>query len=276
MPSVKSHDGTQLFCRRWGEGRPIVFVHGWAMSSESWQSAMLLAMRAGYQAIAYDRRGGGRSDDPGRGYDYDSLADDLAAVLEEFDVRDAILVGHSMGCGEIARYLTRYGAGRVAKVVMAAPALPFQLKTADNPEGRLERPALTAMREQWVESFADWLAPAVQNAFGDTVQPQRAARTLQIMLQCSLQAAIETNIANAETDLRADLAQITTATLILHGDNDASCPLEATGRRVAALMPRARLKVYPGATHALVVTDAAKMVDDIVAFAAEEPAAMVA
>ena len=240
---------------------------------------MLLAMRAGYQAIAYDRRGGGRSDDPGRGYDYDSLADDLAAVLEEFDVRDAILVGHSMGCGEIARYLTRYGAGRVAKVVMAAPALPFQLKTADNPEGRLERPALTAMREQFGWSRPRRLA---NRAGGDPPSGEHspsccAARPLQIMLQCSLQAAIETNIANAETDLRADLPQITTATLILHGDEPSpQRPPQATARRVAALMPHARLKVYPGATHALVVTHAAKMVDDIVAFAAEEPAAMVA
>ena len=276
MPMIKSHDGTELFCRRWGEGPPVVFVHGWALNSDGWQSVMLQTVRAGFQAIAYDRRGHGRSDDPGRGYGYDSLADDLAAVLDALDVRHATLVGHSMGCGEITRYLTRHGDKRDARVVMAAPQLPFALKTADNPEGPLELSAIEAMREAWVVSFVGWLAQAAPPAFGPKAPPELIAQTVQSMLRCSLQAAIECNITGSQTDLRPELAKITTPTLVLHGDADGSTPLEFTGRRLPGLMPNCRLKVYPGATHTLIIEQSAELVADILAFIGEGERAMVA
>jgi pimeloyl-ACP methyl ester carboxylesterase len=262
---IKSHDGTELFCRRWGEGPPVVvFVHGWALNSDGWQSAMLQTVRAGFQAIAYDRRGHGRSDDPGRGYDYDSLADDLAAVIEEFDLRDTTLVGHSMGCAEIAR------------AVMVAPFLPYPLKTADNPDGIAELPALEAMRELWVTSFAGWLAQAAPPAFGAQASPELVAQTIRQMLACSLQAAIECNITGSQADMRAELARIVTPTLVLHGDADASCPLDLTGRKLPGLMANCRLKVYPGAAHTLVVEQAAQMVGDILGFIGEAAVAKVA
>lgn len=276
MPTIKSHDGTELFCRRWGDGPPVLFVHGWAMSSDAWQSAMLRTVSAGFQAIAYDRRGHGRSDDPGRGYDYDSLADDLAAVIEEFDLKDATLVGHSMGCGEIARYLTRYGDDRIARVVMVAPFLPYPLKTADNPDGIADLPALEAMRAAWATSFAGWLAQAAPPAFGAQASSELVAQTVRQMLQCSLQAAIECNVTGAQTDLRPELARIATPTLVLHGDADGSCPLELTGRKLPGLMPNCRLKVYPGATHTLIVEQVAEMVADIVGFTGEAAVAKVA
>jgi non-heme chloroperoxidase len=276
MPIVKSHDGTELFCRRWGDGPPVLFVHGWALNSEAWQSAMLQTVRAGCQAVAYDRRGHGRSDDPGRGYDYDSLADDLAAVVEEFGLEDATLVGHSMGCGEIARYLTRYGEGRVAQVVMVAPFLPYPLKTADNPDGIADLPAMEAMREAWVGAFAGWLAQAAPPAFSAQASPELVAQTIRQMLQCSLQAAVECNVTGAQADMRSELARIATPTLILQGDADASCPLELTGRKLVGLMPNARLKVYPGATHTLIVEQAAEMVADILGFIGQAAVAKVA
>jgi pimeloyl-ACP methyl ester carboxylesterase len=254
----------------------VAFLHGWAMSSDAWQTAMLLTEQAGFQAVAYDRRGHGRSDDPGRGYDYDSLADDLAAVMEELELQDATLVGHSMGCAEIARYLTRYGGARVARAVMVAPFLPYPLKTADNPDGVADLAALQAMRGLWARGFADWLAQAAPPAFGPNASAEQVAQTVRAMLQCSLQAAIACNVAGAQTDMRAELAALTTPTLVLHGDADASCPLELTGRKVAALMPSCRLKVYPGATHTLVVEQAAEMVDDILAFIGEPAQAKVA
>ena len=269
MPTIKSHDGTELFCRRWGDGPPVLFVHGWALNSDAWQSAMLATVSAGRQAIAFDRRGHGRSDDPGRGYDYDSLADDLAAVIEELDLKDATLVGHSMGCAEIARYLTRYGDDRVARAVMVAPFLPYPLKTADNPDGVAELPALEAMREMWATSFAGWLAQAAPPAFGPGASPELVAQTVRQMLQCSLQAAIECNITGAQTDMRGELARIATPTLVLHGDADGSCPLELTGRKLPGLMPNCRLKVYPGATHTLIVDQVAEMVADIIGFTGE-------
>ena len=269
MPTRTSHDGTELFCRRWGEGPPVLFVHGWALNSDAWQPAMLRTVRAGYQAVAYDRRGHGRSDDPGRGYDYDSLADDLAAVIEEFDLRDATLVGHSMGCAEIARYLSRYGDDRVARAVMVAPFLPYPLKTADNPEGYVEPGAAEAMRETWAAGFAGWLAQAAPPAFGPGAPAEQVAQTIRQMLRCSLQAVIECNVTGSQADMRAELARIATPTLILHGDADGSCPLDATGRKVASLMPNGRLKVYSGATHTVIVEQAAQLVDDIVAFTRE-------
>ena len=266
MPTIKSHDGTELFCRRWGDGPPVVFVHGWALNSDAWQPAMLRTVHAGYQAIAFDRRGHGRSDDPGRGYDYDSLADDLAAVIEEFDLKDLTLVGHSMGCAEIARYLSRYGDDRVARAVMVAPFLPYPLKTDDNPEGFAELPALEAMREMWATSFAGWLAQAAPPAFGPGAPGELVAQTIRQMLQCSLQAAIACNVTGSQADMRAELARIGTPTLVLQGDADTSCPLDLTGRKLPRLMPNCRLKVYPGARHTLVVEQAAQMADDILAF----------
>lgn len=276
MPMIKSHDGTELFGRSWGEGPPVVFVHGWALNSDAWQPAMLLTVRAGFQAIAFDRRGHGRSDDPGRGYDYDCLADDLAAVIEELDLQGATLVGHSMGCGEIARYLTRYGDARVARVVLVAPFLPYPLKTADNPDGIADFAAMEAMRAGWSTDFVGWLTQAAPPAFGAGASPELVALTVRQMLTCSLHAAIECNLAGAGTDFRPELATIATPTLVLHGDQDGSCPIDLTGRKLPALMPNCRLKVYPGATHTLIVEQAAELVDDILAFIGERAEALVA
>ena len=269
MPMIQSHDGTSLFARRWGEGPPVLFVHGWALNSDGWQAAMLQTAQAGFQALAYDRRGHGRSDDPGRGYDYDSLADDLAAVIEEFDLKGVTLVGHSMGCGEITRYLTRYGDDRVSRVVMVAPFLPYPTKTDDNPDGIADSASLEAMRGMWAESFAGWLAQAAPPAFGPGASPEVVGQTVRAMLQCSVQAAIACNVTGAEADMRAALADIPTQTLVLQGDQDGSCPLELTGRKVAALMPKCRLKVYPGATHTLIIEQAREMMADILAFVGE-------
>jgi non-heme chloroperoxidase len=269
MPMVTANDGTQLFARAWGEGPPVVFSHGWASSSEIWQPELALLAERGFQAIAYDRRGHGRSDDPGRGYDYDTTADDLAAVLAHFGAREATLVGHSMGNGEIVRYLGRHGAGRVARVVMVAPSLPYPLKTDDNPEGGTTREMLDAMRGIILGGMADWLGQVAPPAFGPDVGPERIAQTIRMMLQCNLKAAIETNVANVTTDFRGELAALATPVLVLQGDADVQAPLESTGRRVAAIAPRARLKVYPGGLHTIVVSHAGEIVSDVMAFAAE-------
>jgi pimeloyl-ACP methyl ester carboxylesterase len=269
MPMIQSHDGTALFARRWGEGPPVLYVHGWALNSDAWQGAMLQTTRAGLQAVAFDRRGHGRSDDPGRGYDYDSLADDLAAVIEEFDLKEVTLVGHSMGCGEIARYLARYGDARVSRVVMVAPFLPYPLKCEGNPDGIADLASLEAMRGAWSESFASWLGQAAPPAFGPGASPELVAQTVRAMLQCSLQAVVACNVTGAQADMRAELATIRTPTLVLQGDADTSCPLELTGRKVAALMPNCRLAVYPGATHTLIVEQVRQMMGDILAFIGE-------
>jgi non-heme chloroperoxidase len=269
MPMITAKDGTQLFARAWGEGPPIVFAHGWACNSEIWQPELALLAERGFTAIAYDRRGHGRSDDPGRGYDYDTMADDLAAVLAHFGATEATLVGHSMGNGEIVRYLTRHGTGRVARVVMVAPSLPYPMTTDDNPEGGTTPEMLEAMRGTIIGDMADWLGQVAPPAFGPDVGPERIAQTVRMMLQCNLKAAIETNRANVTTDFRRELAALATPILVLQGDADFQAPLETTGRRVAAIAPDARLKVYPGGLHTIVASHAGEIAADIMAFVAE-------
>ena len=269
MPYVTTPDATQLFYRSWGEGPAVVFTHGWALSSELWEPEMLKLAKAGFRCVAYDRRGNGRSDDPGRGYDFDTLADDLGAVLDALDLNSVTLVGHSMGNGEIARYLTRHGDACVARVVMVAPALPYPLKTAANPEGWSDPATLDAWRTMWAKGFIEWLAPAAFAAYGPEASPDRVQQTIRIMLQATLQAVIETNIATSETDFREELRQIRVPTLVLHGDDDQSCPLDLAGRKTAGLVPDCRLKVYPGAKHIMLGSHVDEIVSDITAFIGE-------
>lgn len=269
MPHVTTRDGTQLFVRRWGEGPPIVFTHAWALNSDVWHSAMTLAAQAGFTAIAYDRRSHGRSDDPGRGYDYDTLADDLADVMESLDVQDATMVGHSMGNGEIVRYIGRQGSPRVRRIVMCAPSLPFGLKTPDNPDGPADPEVVAEWHSAWASGWVEWLGAAVPAAFGPDASPDRVQATLRAMLQCPPWAAIHVNAAVVHTDFRDELRRLATPTLVLHGDADQSCPLAATGAKLPALMPNCRLQVYPGRDHTFIAGAAREIMGDVLAFIGE-------
>src|SRR5579871_6315446 len=162
MPFIAAKDGTPLFYKDWGSGKPVVFLSSWAMSSDLWQYQMTPMVNHGLRCIAYDRRGHGRSAQPGNGYDYDTLADDLAAVLEAVDLHDVMLIGHSMAPGEMVRYLTRHGSGRVSRMVFVAPTTPFGLKTPDNPEG-VGREVFDRARAAWSLDYPKWLA---ENARG--------------------------------------------------------------------------------------------------------------
>jgi pimeloyl-ACP methyl ester carboxylesterase len=266
LPFFKSHDGTSLFYRRWGSGGPVVFLHAWALNSEAWQPHMIDLSGRGYSCIALDRRAHGRSDDPGGGFDFDSLADDVNALLVHLDLTDVTLVGHSIGGAECARCVSRHGSARIARLVLIAPSLPFMLKTADNPDGPNEKSVLESWRKIWKANYADWLAQALPSAFDPEVPTERLQRTLRMMLQCTVQAAIGTNVALAETDFRLELPRIDVPTLILHGDQDASCPIEVTGRRTAQLIPVSRLKVYEGARHGIIATHVQQVCDDTASF----------
>lgn len=265
-PQVAARDGTLLFHRDWGEGRPVVFVHGWALNSEAWAYQAADLSDQGLRCIAYDRRGHGRSDDPGRGYDLDTLADDLHAVMETLDLRDAVIVSHSFGGKEAARYVTRHGTRRVSRLAFLAPAMPFLLKTADNPYGA---PAeyFEALQGQWRKDFARWVDDnAAPYVTADTSQGL-VDWTKRQMFQASLQAVVEVGRANVREDMRAELAQIRLPSLVIHGTKDASAPLDITGRRVAALIPGAELKIYQGAPHGLYMTHMAQLNADLLAFA---------
>src|SRR5262245_27745239 len=156
-PFIVTRDGANLFYKDWGNGKPVVFVHSWALDSDMWQYQMIHLAGQGLRCIAYDNRGHGRSSDPGQGYDYDTLADDLAAALDHLNLRDVSLVSHSMGCGVVVRYLSRHGSRRIAGAALVAPTTPFLLKTEDNPDG-LDKKIFEQLRAMWSRDFPKWLA----------------------------------------------------------------------------------------------------------------------
>jgi non-heme chloroperoxidase len=237
-----------------------------------WQYQMLALTERGMRCVAYDRRGHGRSDQPGRGYDYDSLADDLAAVLDGLDLREVTLVGHSMGTGEIVRYLTRHGDARVDRVILVSPIGPFPLQTDDNPNG-FPGTVAEAIRSSWKRDFPAWIEANADEYVGKgrrgcDVSSGVVAWTIQDMLRTSLLAAVECNRTCIETDQRTEYGAVAVPTLIIQGDHDASIPIELSGRVAANLIPESVLMVYEDAPHALYLTHGDRLADDIWAFAA--------
>jgi len=270
MGFVQTDDGVFLFVRDWGGGEPVVFCAAWALSSIAWQYQMISVVDSGRRAVAYDRRGHGRSDDPGRGYDYDTLADDLARVLERLDLLDVTLIAHSMGSGEAVRYLTRHGPGRVARLVLLAPTTPFVLKTPDNENG-VDGELFAEHRDEWRRDFGRWILENEGPYFGDGLPGCDVSSLLRNwtkadMLATTLLAAIEFQRSAVETDFRAELSRISVPTLIVQGDADASAPLALTGARTAESMPNCRLLVYENAPHGLYLTHRDKVNADLIGF----------
>lgn len=268
-PDIVTRDGVRLFHRDWGEGRPVLFVASWSLPSDSWAYAMLALREAGLRCVAYDRRGHGRSDDPGRGFDLDTLADDLAAVADALDLREAVLVGFSMGGAEIVRYLTRHGAGRVARIVLIGSTTPMLARSACNPDG-IDPAALEAFRrETLMRDFPGWVDEAMIPFVTEAVSPGLRGWVRTMALRTSALALVECNRALTAADQRAELRAITVPALVIHGTEDATCPLALTGRRTASLLPHARLTLYDGAPHGLFLTHRDRLNADLIAFARE-------
>lgn len=264
-PFIETRDRAALFYKDWGAGKPVVFVHGWALNSDMWQYQMVHLAGQGLRCIAFDQRGHGRSGDPGRGYEFDTLADDLAALIERLKLRDVALVGHSMGGGVIARYLTRHGAGRISRAAMLAPTMPFLLKTADNPDG-VDRRLFDHLRAALAKDFPKWLADNARPFFAAETSPETIQWGIRMCLQTSLKAVLDCNLAVIETDFRAELRKLSVPTLVIHGDADASAPLALTGKKTAQLIPGSQLKVYEGAPHGLFITHQERLNRDLLAF----------
>lgn len=268
---VVTKDGTALYYKDWGAGSPVVFIHGTPVNSDIWQYQMNHLAGRGLRCIAYDRRGHGRSGQPWHGYDYDTLADDLAAVIEHLRLRDVTLVGHSMGGGEVVRYLSRHGSRRVARAVLVAATTPFPLKTADNPEG-LSAGVFEGLREAMGKDSARFIASGAPDFFGAglpgvSVSPETVQWGVGLCSQTSLRAMLECNRAVAETDFRAEMGRIDVPVLVIHGDADHSAPLALTGRKTARLIPGSRLSVYDGAPHGLLITHMDRLNADLLQFA---------
>ena len=236
-----------------GTGRPVVLIHGWPLSGASWQAQVGPLRDAGYRVIAYDRRGFGNSDKPSDGFDYDTLTADLAGLLEDLDLRDATLVGFSMGGGEVARYIALHGENRLRSVVFASAVPPYLLKTDDNPDGPLSKEkaeekeaGLKADREAFFDQFTRGFFSAKGELKVTEAQRQEA---VALCLQSDQKAALGCMKSFATTDFREDLEQVRVPTLIIHGDSDATVPFEGSGKRTHAAIAGSELVVLPDAPH---------------------------
>jgi len=259
-----------LYYKDWGAGQPVVFSHGWPLSADAWEDQMLFLCAHGFRCIAHDRRGHGRSDQPWDGHDMDHYADDLAALVEALDLKDAIHVGHSTGGGEVARYIGRHGTKRVAKAVLIGAVPPLMQRTESNPGGQpLEafaqiRSAVLADRSQF---FKDLSAPfyGANRPDAKVSQGLRDAFWLQGMA-AGFNAVFDCIKAFSETDFTEDLKKFDVPTLIIHGDDDQIVPIAASAERSAKLIKGARLKVYKGAPHGLCSTRKDEVNADLLAF----------
>ena len=263
--AVETRDGQSLFYVDKGAGRPVVFIHGWTLSSAIWSAQADWLARNGLRAVAYDRRGHGQSSKPESGYDYDALAADLATLLERLDLRDVVLVGHSMGGGEVVRYLARHGTGRVSRVLLVAPTTPYALKTDDNPQG-IDRSFYDNAIAALQADRGAYLTAGLPAFLGRDPDPMLVDWAMSIARQASLQAQIGCLRAFSETDFRPDLKAVTVPTLILYGTADSPiAPINA--RRTQAGIAGSRLEIYEGAPHALFVTEPDRFNRDLLAFA---------
>ena len=258
MPTLTIKDGTQIYYKDWGSGQPVVFSHGWPLSSDAWEDQMMFLADRGFRCIAHDRRGHGRSGQPWEGNEMDTYADDLAALTEALNLQDAVHVGHSTGGGEVTRYIGRHGTKRVVKAVLIGAVPPIMLKTPANPGGTpMEafdqiRAAVKSDRSQF---FKDLSAPfyGANRAGSKVSQGLRDSFWMQGML-CGLKSAYDCIKAFSETDFTEDLKKMTVPTLILHGDDDQIVPIADSALLSAKLVPGATLKVIAGAPHGMCST----------------------
>jgi non-heme chloroperoxidase len=271
MPFVTSADGTQIFYKDWGEGRPVVLSHGWPLNSDSWEAQQLHLAEHGYRAIAHDRRGHGRSTQTWTGNEMDTYADDLATLIETLDLRDVTLVGFSTGGGEVARYIGRHGTARVAQAVLVSAVPPLMLRTDDNPGGLpIEvfdgiRAGSLADRSQLYKDLADGPFFGLNRPGAEVSQGIRDAFWRQ-GLQAGHRNAYESIAAFSATDFRADLDAFDVPTLVIHGDDDQVVPFEVGGKASAARIKNATLTVYAGAPHGITDTHKQQLSEDLLAF----------
>ena len=270
MPTITTADGTEIYYKDWGTGQPVVFSHGWPLDADAFEEQMVFLGSHGYRAIAHDRRGHGRSGQPWDGNNMDTYADDLAALTEALDLKNAVHVGHSTGGGEVARYIGRHGTKRVAKVVLIGAVTPLMLKTEANPGGFPIkvfddiRAGVLADRSQFFKDLSAAFYGA--NRPGSKVsQGLRDSFWLQGM-KAGLKAVFDCIKAFSETDFTEDLKKINVPTLVLHGDDDQIVPINDSALLSAALVKGATLKVYPGAPHGMCSTLKDKVNADLLAF----------
>lgn len=272
MHIVETADA-HLYTKAWGEGRPVILIHGWPLSADSWDPISQALADAGYKAISYDRRGFGRSSQPSGGYDYDTFADDLAAVMKFYDVTDdAALVGFSMGGGEIARYLSRHGGKGVSQVALISSVVPYMLKDDSNPDG-VPQETFDEMTAGMLADRAKFFTSFFKDFYGvGLMQHPVSDEVLQLSWNTAMQAGLRPTLASAKafatTDFRGDLSSFTMPTLIIHGTADKTVPIDATAREVARKVPHATLIEYPGEAHGIFATKTDTLTHNLLDFLA--------
>lgn len=270
MQTITTKDGTEIFYKDWGSGRPVVFSHGWPLNSDAWDAQMLFLAQRGFRVIAHDRRGHGRSGQPAQGNDMNTYADDLAAVIEALDLKGATLVGHSTGGGEVARYIGRHGTKRVAKAVLIGAVPPTMAKSAAYPNG-LPLEVFDGIRKGVADNRSQFYQELAVPFFGFNRPGAKVAQgTIDAFWAQGMTGGILGQYACikefSEVDYTEDLKKIDVPTLILHGEDDQIVPIGNSAQLSARIVPNAKLKVYPGASHGMCVVNADQVNADLLAF----------
>ncbi|MFN8650350.1 MAG: alpha/beta hydrolase [Gemmatimonadales bacterium] len=271
MPTITTSDGTTIFYKDWGTGQPIVFSHGWPLSSDDWDAQLMFFLAQGYRVIAHDRRGHGRSSQGAEGHDMDHYADDLAALTTHLNLKNAIHVGHSTGGGEVVRYLGRHGSARVAKAAIISAVPPLMVQTPENPGG-LPKKVFDDLQAQLAANRSQFYLDIASGPFYGFNRPGAKVKEGQIRnwwrqgMMGGIKAHYDGIVAFSQTDFTADLRKITVPTLIMHGDDDQIVPIADSALLSAKLVKGSTLKVYPGFEHGMPTTRAEQINADLLAF----------
>jgi non-heme chloroperoxidase len=271
MAMIETRDGTWLYVKDWGVGNPVILIHGWPLSSDSWDPVADALANAGHRVIAYDRRGFGRSEQPWDGYDYDSFADDLADVMEKTGATENVtLVGFSMGGGEVARYMSRHHGKGIVRAALVASVVPYMLQTDDNPDG-VPQETFDQMTQGMLDDRPAFMKAFLNDFFGvgwltKPVGSEVLDWAWRLTMQAGLRPTLKAAEAFASTDFRGDLPSFNVPTLIIHGTADKTVPIDATARMAASLIDDVQLVEYRGAPHGLFETDRARLIGDLMAF----------
>ena len=270
MSKITTKDKTQIYYKDWGSGKPVVFSHGWPLNADAWESQMVFLVSHGFHCIAHDRRGHGRSDQPGNGNNMDTYADDLAELLKLLDLKEVTLIGHSAGGGEVARYIGRHGTSRIAKAVLLSAVPPLMLKTKANPIG-LPIEAFDKIRAGVASDRSQFFMDLTTTFYGANREGQKISQGVRDAfwfrgMQGGLKNELDCIKAFSETDFSEDLMKFDIPTLIIHGDDDQIVPIGASAMLSSKLVKNAKLKIYPGGSHGLADTHKDKLNADLLAF----------